>query len=203
MVPKVSEEPATITVWTGGRRFRNRTPPWVFVEGTRRLRGSPPRVSIEDATLEVCAGGDSDHVAASLAAAVSSRRTTPDRLRARAAELVNLRNRGLVLEMLGDVGGGVESPLESRYLHDVEKRTPYPKVCVRSASVRAPVRTSPTLTRECSWNSTVTSGTRVMELSGTPHVTTATRSPVSPPCGSVGTTWPNHHARSLPRWRQC
>lgn len=115
----VAERPRTITVWTGGRQIQNRGP-WVFVEGTRTRRGAPARVPIEDATLEVCGLGDRDHVLATLAAVVTSRRTTTDRLRVRAEELMNLRNRALVLEMLSDVVLGAESPLESRYLRDVE-----------------------------------------------------------------------------------
>lgn len=116
----VGEPPDIIKVWSGRRRLRNRDP-WRFREGTRAARGSPSRVSLEDATLEVCAETGLDGVVAALAMAVTSRRTTVARLRSRALMLPNLRHRKLVLESLCDVSEGAESPLERRYLHEVER----------------------------------------------------------------------------------
>ncbi len=116
----VSDPPETISVWSGERRVRNRKL-WRFREGSRAARGSPPRVSLEDATLEVCAESSLDGVVSTLAAAVTSHRTTVERLRTRALELRNLRHRSFVLETLVDVSAGVESPLENRYLRDVER----------------------------------------------------------------------------------
>ncbi|MGO1487259.1 MAG: DUF559 domain-containing protein [Arachnia sp.] len=129
----VGDPPETITVWSGQHRLRDRNR-WRFREGTRAARGSPPRVSLEDATLEVCAAAALDGVIAVLAAAVAGRRTTVDRLRSRAIELVNLRNRRLVLDLLHDVSDGIESPLESRYLTDVERAHALP-VGVRQLSL--------------------------------------------------------------------
>ncbi len=116
----VGDPPSTIAVWCGQRRLRDRGP-WRFRQGVRAGRGSPPRVSIEDATLEVCATSNPDGVVAMLSAAVSSHRTTEDRLRLRAISIPNLRHRKHVLDALSDVSDGVESPLELRYLRDVER----------------------------------------------------------------------------------
>lgn len=138
----VGDPPGIITVWSGQRRLQDRKP-WQFRQGRRSARGSPPRVSLEDATLETCAMASLDGLVATLAVAVTSRRTTIRRLRQRAEELPNLRNRSLVLEMLTEVTGGIESPLELRYARDVELAHALPHG-IRQATVSEGTRSDAT-----------------------------------------------------------
>ncbi len=113
-------EPKVIDVWSVTRR-RLSQPLWRFRRGSRRGFGDPPRLRIEEAALEICRDGSDADVVEVLAKAVGTRRTTPQRLRRAAANAPNLQNRRLILEVLTDVADGVESPLEHRYLIDVER----------------------------------------------------------------------------------
>ena len=56
-----------------------------------------------------------------LTTAVQRRKTTPRRLIAAMNERSRYRHRQLVADILGDVAAGAESPLEMRFLHDVER----------------------------------------------------------------------------------
>lgn len=56
-----------------------------------------------------------------MTAAVQRWLTTPDRLRRRTEERHRLRHRRLVLGLLADVAQGAVSPLEIRFLRDVER----------------------------------------------------------------------------------
>ena len=114
------EPPSVINVWTGDQ-LRRRQQRWRFRHGQRRGVLDPARVRIEDAALEMCGEESESGIVAVLTSAVGTRRTTPDRLRSAALGIPNLRNRRLVLEILADVADGIESPLEHRYLIDVER----------------------------------------------------------------------------------
>ena len=114
------EPPAVIDVWAG-EQLRRSGPQWRFRHGNRRGIFEPARVRIEDAALEMCEDESEAGIVALLAGAVGTRRTTTERLRFVARDMPNLRNRRLVLEILADVADGVESPLERRYLIDVER----------------------------------------------------------------------------------
>ncbi|GAA4897781.1 hypothetical protein GCM10025789_14690 [Tessaracoccus lubricantis] len=85
-------------------------------------RGEPPVALIEQTALGICADADPDELFSRLARAVTSRRTTPQRLLQAAVANPNLRHRALMVEALGDVAGGVHSALERRYFRDVERR---------------------------------------------------------------------------------
>lgn len=138
----VGSPPETIAVWSGSRQVRDRSP-WQFKEGIRASRGSPPRVSLEDATLEVCAEAELDRIVAALSAATASCRTTTQRIRRRTEQLRNLRHRRDVLEVLTEVDNGMESPLELRYAKDVERAHSLP--CgVRQLSVSKGTRSDVT-----------------------------------------------------------
>lgn len=114
-------QPEVIPVWSASAAAGRRGP-WLFRAGTRPGRGTPTRVGMEDATLETCSGANSlDDVMGALGRALSTRGTTVERLAARAAELPSLRNRRHIMAMLEQCRGGVESPLERRYLLDVER----------------------------------------------------------------------------------
>ena len=83
---------------------------------------TPPRTRIEDTVLDLteqCA--DTDRVIDLLLTACQRRLTTADRLRRTAARRRRLRWRALVRDVVADVVDGVQSALERRYRHDVER----------------------------------------------------------------------------------
>ena len=107
-------------------------PPWYFHRervGARdnRSPGDPPRTTLEDTVLDLCEGADVKQVVHWLTTAVQSRRTSPARIRRALASRRRYAGRALLLEMLGDVGQGAHSPLELRYLRDVERAHGLPR----------------------------------------------------------------------------
>lgn len=113
------EPPSEITVYAPtGRAAR---PGWRFLEAQRSGVGEPTRTPLDDTLLDLCAHGDEDSITALLADALSGRRTTVERLRRAVAQRRNLKHRGVIREILGDVSTGAHSPLERRFLIDVER----------------------------------------------------------------------------------
>lgn len=89
---------------------------------------APPRVRLEVAAVTVAAARRRpDATVAVLADAVQSRRTTPSRLVAAVEVMPRLRGRAFLLEVLSDVHEGAMSPLERRYLRDVERAHGLPR----------------------------------------------------------------------------
>ncbi|MEO7587985.1 MAG: type IV toxin-antitoxin system AbiEi family antitoxin domain-containing protein [Arachnia sp.] len=135
----ICDEPQVIDVWTPSRR-RIADQRWRFRRGTRRGFADPARVRMEDAVLEICAEATAPGIVDVLGRAVGSRRTTAQRLRAAALGAPVAKNRQLVLQILDDVANGVESPLEHRYLVDVERAHGLP-VGARQVSISSGTRT--------------------------------------------------------------
>jgi hypothetical protein len=82
----------------------------------------PPRLRVEDAVLESCREIDRPEAVVDLVLRVIQRRlTTADRLLARLSARRAHRWRALLLDVLGDAGDGVRSPLELRWLHHVQR----------------------------------------------------------------------------------
>lgn len=105
---------------------------WRFVRerpGTRSPRspGDPPRTTFEDTVIDLTERGTEGEVVDLVTRAVQSRRTTPLRLARCAESRSRLRHRTLLLKLLGDVAEGAESPLELRFLHDVERPHQLPR----------------------------------------------------------------------------
>lgn len=93
-----------------------------------RPEATPPRLRVETALLMVAsAAGSEDAAVAVLADAVRTGATTATRLAGVLAGLPRLPRRALLLEVLADVGAGAESPLERRYLRDVERAHGLPR----------------------------------------------------------------------------
>lgn len=116
----IGPEPERIDIWVPDRSPRSRSP-WFFHRSARTGRGEPPRASLEQASLDLCASDDPDGIAATLATTLSTRRTSVRSLRSLALATPTLRHRKMILGMLEDVGSGAESALEVRYLRDVER----------------------------------------------------------------------------------
>ena len=115
----VREPPDVITVYSN-RQLAPRDG-WLFVRGTRACSGEPARTRYEATVIDLCAERDEDDVAAVLADAVSSRRTTTKKLLAEVHSRSRLRHRSLLCDVLDDVDAGAHSALERRFLVDVER----------------------------------------------------------------------------------
>ena len=93
-----------------------------------RPHASPPRLRVEHAAAMVASAARSeDEAVAVLADVVREGVTTPGRLADVIAARRRLPRRALLLEVLADVAEGAESPLERRYLRDVERAHGLPR----------------------------------------------------------------------------
>ena len=122
----VAAEPTPITVMVPAHQVTRSRHPWQFrreIDGLREKRspGSPPRTTIEDTVLDLCDESTASQAAGLVTSAVQLRRTTVRRLQQSLRHRRRARHRLLLEDLLGDVGAGVESPLEHRYLRDVER----------------------------------------------------------------------------------
>lgn len=129
----LSDEPPEIEVFTPERHVDR--PGWRFVLSSRRGRGEPPRTSVEETVLDMCASLDEDEIAALVADVISRRATTAKRLRAELSTRGRQRHRALIYDIVGDADSGVHSALERRFLVNVERAHGLP-VAVRQAQVR-------------------------------------------------------------------
>jgi hypothetical protein len=124
--------PALIEVRVPESRMVRSRSCWTFVRERPGVRpaastGSPPRVPLEDTVLDLTdQATDARTVIDLVTRAVQTRRTTVTRLRSAVQGRCRLRHR-LLLEVLADVAAGAHSPLELRYLRDVERPHRLPK----------------------------------------------------------------------------
>lgn len=127
----IDQPPANILVLIPhAQRLPDRSP-WLFRRDTGGYRvagrGDPPRISIEDAVLDLCARSESAEVVGWLTSAVQRRLTTSERLRRALDRRARQRHRQVILDLLGDVADGAESPIEVRYARDVERAHELPR----------------------------------------------------------------------------
>ena len=106
--------------------------PWHFVRerpGVRSGRsiGSPPRLCVEDTVVDLCQRASEGHVIDLVTKAVQTRRTTAKRLLACISQRTRVRHRLLLEQILADVADGAHSPLELKYVRDVERAHDLPK----------------------------------------------------------------------------
>lgn len=106
--------------------------PWKFVRERRTARsprtvGSPPRLTVEAALLDLVAVRSESEVVGLVTKAVQLRRTRPDRIAALLAARSAHPHRALLTGLLSDVAEGVESPLELAYFRDVERAHGLPR----------------------------------------------------------------------------
>jgi hypothetical protein len=118
--------PKPITVLVPSDQVTRSRYPWRFRregDGIRDARspGSPPRTTVEDTVLDLCDDGTAGQAIGWVTQAVQSRRTTVGQLRRALQRRRRSHHRQLLEDLLGDVAAGVESPLELRYLRDVER----------------------------------------------------------------------------------
>ena len=100
---------------------------WRFVresDGWRSPRtiGSPPRTTIDDTVLDLIAESrDEAEVIGWITGAVQNRLTTPAHLRAALSRRSRIPFRSALDAVINDTAVGARSPLELRYLRDVER----------------------------------------------------------------------------------
>ena len=137
----VEPSPATITVLVPrGRQVTDRDR-WAFrseVDGIRSPRspGSPPRTTIEDTVIDLCDRAEPRELVGLLTTAVQGRRTTAARLLDQVEARPRMRHRHLLRQVLTDVAEGAESPLEMRYLREVERPHGLPRARRQARSRR-------------------------------------------------------------------
>ena len=100
--------------------------PWEFVRDSSANRstrtiGQPPRLVIDDAVIDFAALIKEPDVVGLVTQAVSSHKTTAPRLLRTLERRGRHPHRALLRDMLADVAEGAESPIELRYLRDVER----------------------------------------------------------------------------------
>lgn len=97
-------------------------------ESAALLGATPPRLRVEHAALLVAstAAGE-DAAVAAIADVVREGATTTDRLLDALSHHPKLPRRALLREVLADVAVGAQSPLERRYLRDVERAHGLPR----------------------------------------------------------------------------
>jgi hypothetical protein len=132
----VDDAPARILVHVDTSVRRRDRPPWVFRrelpdKRSSAPRGAPPRISVEDLVLDLIDNGSDDPLRHSpahwISAAVQRRLTTRRRLGIALAGRRTIHDRRQIERILADVGDGAQSPLELRYLRDVERAHGLPR----------------------------------------------------------------------------
>jgi putative AbiEi antitoxin of type IV toxin-antitoxin system len=122
----LADPPAPVLVLVPHGQILRSCDRWHFVRerpGAREARsvGAPPRTTVEDTVLDLCATAPAADVVGWATVAVQRRKTTPARL-LRALERRRRHPRRVLLQaLLADVAVGAESPLEIVYLRDVER----------------------------------------------------------------------------------
>jgi very-short-patch-repair endonuclease len=126
------EAPRTITVLVPWERRILPRAPWRFQRersGVRDSRspGDPPRTTIEETVVDLCAAAQPGELVDLLTTAVQTRKTTAPRILAALDRRSQVRYRGLLRDILCDVADGAESVLEVRYVRDVERAHGLPR----------------------------------------------------------------------------
>ncbi|SDS31057.1 Transcriptional regulator, AbiEi antitoxin, Type IV TA system [Friedmanniella luteola] len=123
--------PAQILVLVPEHAVTRDRRPWHFRREAVGVRGasvgSPPRTSVEDTVLDLCDGSTPSRAVGLVTDAVGGRRTSAAQLRRALDGRRRARHRQLLEELLVDVAAGAESPLEVRYLRDVERAHDLPR----------------------------------------------------------------------------
>ena len=106
--------------------------PWRFIRERPAARparsvGSPPRLTVESTVLDLAEARDAGEVVALITTAVQRRLTTVKRIGNDLDQRARHRHRKLLRDLLVDVDEGAESPIELRYLRDVERTHGLPK----------------------------------------------------------------------------
>ena len=93
---------------------------WRFIRVAREGRGLPPRTEVHETIIDVGASLSADEFVSLVGRALSAGLVTVARLKAELDGRQRVPQRGLMADVLNDVGFGVTSALERRYHNGVE-----------------------------------------------------------------------------------
>ncbi|MFZ0530246.1 MAG: type IV toxin-antitoxin system AbiEi family antitoxin domain-containing protein, partial [Propionicimonas sp.] len=125
------DPPTQITVFVGRERRIARDDRWRFVRSDRLGVGDPPRTRLPQTIVDLAPSLNPDQLTSLLADVVGSNRVRPGDILRVVRQTPRLANRKLLCDLLGDVAAGVDSPLELRYLRDVERAHGLPRAARR------------------------------------------------------------------------
>lgn len=136
----LKEPPLPITIYVPDSQRIRRDDRWQFIRSDRLGRGEPPRTRAAQTILDVAATASADELTTLVAEATAFGRLDPADIVRLVADTPMLRNRRQIVETVQAVSLGAMSPLEARYLRDVERahRLPAPQ---RQASPTGRYRT--------------------------------------------------------------
>ena len=127
----VVEPPDRLTVLMPEDRRRVDQRYWTFTReraGDRlRSTGLPPRTTIEDTVLDLCARCEEAGMVDLVTRAVQTRRTSALQLRRRLSRRTRIRGRTFLEALLAEVDEGAQSALEIEYLRNVERAHGLPR----------------------------------------------------------------------------
>lgn len=136
----LKQEPAPITIYMSKDAPTRRDARWEFLRSARLGRGEPPRTRPAQTIVDLAATVSADDLTTLVAEATAFHRLDPDEVRRLVASFPKSPRRRLLLETLDVVGAGAMSPLETRYLRDVERAHALPTP-LRQASPTGEYRT--------------------------------------------------------------
>lgn len=113
--------PDELALWVGRSAWPAPRPGIEFLRGSRRSIGLLPHTRVEDTVLDLAGRLSPDALCRLVADAVSQHKTSAEALRRAMAARTRQANRALLAELVAEVGQGVRSPLERRYLSNVER----------------------------------------------------------------------------------
>lgn len=114
-------EPNPITIYLAKRIQIRRDDRWVFVRSARPGGGEPPRTRPAQTIVDLAATATADDLTTLIAEAAAFGRLNAEDVRRVMAATPRLPHRRLLTEALDLVSAGAMSPLETRYLRDVER----------------------------------------------------------------------------------
>ena len=163
---------------------------------------SPTRTRLEHSVLDHIEIAETEVVIDVITRSVQRRLTTATRVRVALEHRSRHPHRLLIAEVLTDVEQGAQSPLERRYLRDVERAHGLPRG-IRNAAESSALRTRYRDVRYLRWSTVVELDGRVALPtrlpSGTCAGTTMWWRPATPCSGTAGVTLPAGHAWSQRR----
>jgi hypothetical protein len=124
--------------WTSGLASRR----WMTVVRQRpearpsRFLASPPRTVVEDTVLDMCASAANEAAVIGFLTLSIPRLTSPGKLRRALERRARIAHRLLISDILAETANGVQSPLEYRWIEQVERphRLPVPTRRVSGAT---------------------------------------------------------------------
>jgi len=124
--------------WTSGLTSRR----WMTVVRQRpearpsRFLASPPRTVVEDTVLDMCASAANEAAVIGFLTLSIPRLTSPGKLRRALERRARIAHRLLISDILAEAANGVQSPLEYRWIEQVERphRLPVPTRRVSGAT---------------------------------------------------------------------